>query len=48
MNGASIYIASTRKPEQYQTEKGGLMKDDILHAPLPAGPAGQFGFNTFK
>lgn len=48
LNGASIYIASTRKPEQYQTEKGGLMKDDILHAPLPAGPAGQFGFHTFQ
>jgi multiple sugar transport system substrate-binding protein len=49
LNGASIYIASTRNPEQYQTEKRGVMlKDDILHAPLPKGPAGQFGFHTFQ
>lgn len=48
LNGASIYIASTRNPEQYKTEKGGLLKDDILHAPLPKGPAGQFGFHTFQ
>lgn len=48
LNGASIYIESTRKPAQYQTEKGTPLKDDILHAPLPAGPAGQFGFHTFQ
>ncbi len=48
LNGASIYIESTRKPAQYQTDKGTPMKDDILHAPLPAGPAGQFGFHTFQ
>ena len=32
-----------RKPDQYQTEKGTPMTSDILHAPLPKGPAGQFG-----
>jgi multiple sugar transport system substrate-binding protein len=48
LNGASIYIASTRNAEQYKTEKGGLLKDDILHAPLPKGPAGQFGMHTFQ
>ena len=48
LNGASIYIESTRKPQQYQTEKGTPLKDDILHAPLPKGPAGQFGFHTFQ
>ena len=48
LNGASIYIASTRNPGQYETEKKGvLLKDDTLHAPLPKGPAGQFGFHTF-
>jgi multiple sugar transport system substrate-binding protein len=48
LNGASIYIASTRDPQKYETEKKGvLLKDDSLHAPLPKGPAGQFGFHTF-
>jgi multiple sugar transport system substrate-binding protein len=47
LNGASIYIESMRKPEQYKTADGKPLKDDILHAPLPAGPAGQFGFHTY-
>ena len=47
LNGASIYIESLRKPEQYQTEKGEPMSKDILHAPLPKGSAGQFGLHTF-
>jgi multiple sugar transport system substrate-binding protein len=45
-NGASIYIEALRKPDAYQTEAGGPIKDDIQHAPLPAGPAGQFSFHT--
>jgi multiple sugar transport system substrate-binding protein len=48
LNGASIYIEAMRKPEQYQTEKGTPMKDDILHSPLPAGPAGQFGMHLMQ
>lgn len=48
LNGASIYIESTRKPDQYRTEKDTPLKDDILHSPLPAGPAGQYGFHTFQ
>src|SRR5215468_11109230 len=48
LNGASIYIESLRKPEQYQTEKGQPMNKDILHAPLPKGPAGQFGFHLLQ
>jgi multiple sugar transport system substrate-binding protein len=48
-NGASIYIESLKKPDAYQTEKGTPLKDDILHAPLPAGPAGQFSYHgTFE
>ena len=47
LNGASIYIESSRKPDQYKTAEGKPMKDDIAHAPLPAGPKGQFGFHTF-
>ena len=39
-NAASIYIETLRKPDQYRTEKGAPMKDDILHAPYPKGPGG--------
>jgi len=48
LNGASIYIESLRKPDQYKTEKGAPLKSDILHSPLPKGPAGQFGMHTFQ
>ena len=39
-NAASIYIEALRKPDQYLTEKGTPLKDDILHAPYPEGTAG--------
>ena len=48
LNGASIYIETLRKPDQYKTEKGLPMNKDILHAPLPKGPAGQFGFHLLQ
>jgi ABC-type glycerol-3-phosphate transport system substrate-binding protein len=41
-NGASIYIEAKRKPDTYQTEKGEPMFKDIMHAPLPKGPGGQY------
>jgi len=41
-NGASIYLEAKKKPDSYLTAKGTPMKDDILHAPLPKGPGGQF------
>jgi multiple sugar transport system substrate-binding protein len=44
-NGASIYIESKRKPEAYRTETGKAMREDTQHAPLPAGPAGQFSYH---
>jgi len=47
LNGASIYIESLRKPDAYKQANGAPLKDDIAHAPLPAGPKGQFGFHTF-
>ena len=47
LNGASIYIESKRKPTEYKDEKGKPLFEDILHAPLPAGPKGQFGFHTY-
>src|SRR6266403_3688604 len=48
LNGASIYIETLRKPDQYKTDSGAPMKTDILHSPLPKGPAGQFGMHTFQ
>jgi multiple sugar transport system substrate-binding protein len=45
LNGASIYLEAKRKPDTYLTETGAPMKDDILHAPLPTGPAGQFSYH---
>jgi multiple sugar transport system substrate-binding protein len=48
LNGASIYIESLRKPDQYITETGKPLNTDIQHAPLPKGPAGQFGFHLLQ
>jgi multiple sugar transport system substrate-binding protein len=48
LNGASIYIESLRKADSYRTETGQPMKTDIQHAPLPAGPKGQFGFHLIR
>jgi multiple sugar transport system substrate-binding protein len=44
-NAASIYIEALRKPEQYRTEKGAALKDDILHVPYPKGPGGGAGLH---
>src|SRR5579872_3392851 len=45
-NGASIYLLARTKPDDYQTEAGKPIKDDCFHAPLPAGPAGQFSYHV--
>jgi multiple sugar transport system substrate-binding protein len=45
-NGASIYLLARAKPDDYQTESGKPLKDDCFHAPLPAGPAGQFSYHV--
>jgi multiple sugar transport system substrate-binding protein len=45
-NGASIYIEALRKPDAYKTENDKPLKEDILHAPLPKGPAGAFSFHV--
>ena len=47
LNGASIYIESLRNPDKYITEKGAQLKTDVLHSPLPKGPAGQFAMHTY-
>src|SRR5580704_13471199 len=45
-NGASIYLEALKKPDAYRTENDKPLKDDILHAPLPKGPAGAFSFHV--
>jgi multiple sugar transport system substrate-binding protein len=45
LNGASIYLLAKSKPDTYLDEKGKPMFQDMLHAPLPKGPAGQFGYH---
>ncbi|HWB51082.1 MAG TPA: extracellular solute-binding protein [Stellaceae bacterium] len=45
-NGASIYLLSRTKADTYMTETGKPIKDDCFHAPLPAGPAGQFSYHV--
>jgi multiple sugar transport system substrate-binding protein len=47
LNGASIYIESLRNPNKYLDAAGKPLKEDILHAPLPRGPAGQFSMHTY-
>jgi multiple sugar transport system substrate-binding protein len=47
LNGASIYIESLRNPDRYKTDKGAQLKTDILHSPLPKGPAGQYSMHTY-
>jgi multiple sugar transport system substrate-binding protein len=46
LNGASIYIESKRKADSYKTADGKPLKDDIFHASLPKGPAGQFSYHV--
>jgi multiple sugar transport system substrate-binding protein len=46
LNGASIYIESKRKPDQYKTDKGDQMWKHLDHFPLPAGPKGQFSYHV--
>jgi len=41
-NGASIYIEAKKKPDTYKTEKNTPMWEDIRHAPIPKGVAGQY------
>jgi multiple sugar transport system substrate-binding protein len=47
LNGASIYIESIRNADRYKTESGAQLRTDILHAPLPKGPAGQYSMHTY-
>ena len=45
-NGASIYLLAKAKADTYMSETGKPLKDDIFHAPLPKGPAGQFSYHV--
>src|SRR5207253_2899628 len=46
LNGATIYIEALRNPNKYTTHTGARMHTDILHAPLPAGPGGAYGYHV--
>jgi len=46
LNGASIYVAALNGADKFKTEKGAPMHTDCLHAPLPVGPKGHFGYHT--
>lgn len=46
LNAASIYLTAKRNPERIKDGKGQPLWHDIFHAPLPAGPAGQFAYHT--
>jgi multiple sugar transport system substrate-binding protein len=45
LNGGSIYLLAKGKPDTYQSEKGTPIAQDIQHADLPKGPAGQFSYH---
>ena len=45
-NGASIYLLSRSKPDNYMSGKGKPLKDDCFHAPLPKGPGGRFSYHV--
>jgi len=45
LNGASIYLLAKGKADTYQSEKGTPLHQDIQHADLPKGPAGQFSYH---
>jgi multiple sugar transport system substrate-binding protein len=45
-NGASIYLLAKAKVDAYMSETGKPLKDDMFHAPLPKGPAGQFSYHV--
>ena len=46
LNGASIYVAALNGKDKFKTEKGAPLHTDILHAPLPKGPAGEWPYHT--
>ncbi len=46
LNGASIYVAALNGADKFKTDKGAPLHTDILHAPLPAGPKGQYAYHT--
>ena len=45
LNGASIYLTAKRNADRIKSETGQPLWRDILHAPLPAGPDGQFAYH---
>jgi multiple sugar transport system substrate-binding protein len=46
LNGASIYIAAKRGQDKIKDDRGEPMVKDILHGPIPNGPAGSWGYHV--
>src|SRR5213596_285254 len=46
LNGASIYIAAKRGQDKIKDDKGEAMVKDILHGPIPNGPAGTWAYHV--
>jgi multiple sugar transport system substrate-binding protein len=46
LNGASIYIAAKRGQDKIKDDKGEPLVRDILHGPIPKGPAGSWGYHV--
>ena len=46
LNGASIYIAAKRGQDKIKNDKGEPVLKDILHGPIPKGPAGSWGYHV--
>ena len=44
-NAASIYLVALGDPGKFKTAEGAPLHTDMGHAPLPAGPAGQFSYH---
>ena len=41
-----LHPIAKKKPELIRPTNGKPLKDDIFHAPLPKGPAGQFSWHV--
>ena len=46
LNGASIFIAAKRGADKLKDEKGQPLWQDILHGPIPNGPAGSWAYHV--
>lgn len=43
LNNPGLYLAARRRPDRYRSGSGQPLYEDMVHAPLPAGPGGRPG-----